>query len=123
MTFLLVALAAAAGAAARFVLDALVQSRSGGAHPWGTFAVNVSGSLALGLVVGFMSASGPSASWGVVVGTGFLGSYTTFSTLMVETVRMMERRAWSPALLYVGGSWAAGTAAAAAGLWAAMLAG
>jgi CrcB protein len=79
---------AAGGAAAlvRFALDALVSERLGSAFPWGTLAVNVSGAFLLGVVAG-------AALHGhglVVAATGALGSYTTFSTWMLETQRLGE---------------------------------
>jgi len=115
-----VALAAAFGAAARYALDSCLSSRRVGAFPWGTFAVNISGSLALGLLVGWVLAQELSPAYRIVLGTGFLGAYTTFSTWMLETLRLIERGARGLAFLNLAGSWAAGTAAAAAGLWIAL---
>jgi fluoride exporter len=121
MTLALIALAAAAGAASRFLLDRLVASRSRGRFPWGTFAVNVSGSLALGVLVGLALVRAVDGAYVVVLGTGYLGAYTTFSTWMVETVRLAEGGAWRAAIWNLVGSMAAGTAAAALGLGAGML--
>lgn len=94
------ALAGALGAVARAAL-----SRGG---VWRTVAVNLSGCFALGLVVG--------AGGGTALGVGFLGAYTTFSTWSVQTVALLEEGKWWAAGLNVGGSLAAGTALAAAGL-------
>jgi fluoride exporter len=121
MTLALVAAAAACGAVARFVIDHAVIRLVGSAFPWGTFAVNVTGSFALGLLVGATLAQETHGVLPVVIGTGFLGAYTTFSTWMVQTLRLIEERAWGPALGNAVGSWAAGTGAVVAGLWIAAL--
>jgi CrcB protein len=89
------------GAIGRFLLDGAVSSRVGSAFPWGTLAVNASGSFALGVV-----------GTNVVVGTGLIGAYTTFSTWMLETHRLAEDGRWRPAVLNVVGSLAVGLAAA-----------
>ncbi|MFD6135271.1 fluoride efflux transporter FluC [Isoptericola sp. NPDC056618] len=91
-TLLLVAVAGGLGAAARFVVDGAVRARTpGAAFPWATVVVNVSGSLLIGLVTGVLLGAGDPAhleSWRLGVATGFCGGYTTFSTAMVETVRL-----------------------------------
>ena len=111
-----VALAGAVGAPARFVLERVVRARWPGQWPWGTFLVNVSGSLALGLVVGVVLAHGVDADVRTVVGTGFLGAYTTFSTYAYETVRVGTAPRRGLAAGYALGSVAASVLAAALGL-------
>ena len=74
------------GAILRFVLDAVVESRAGRSLPFGTFAVNISGAVALGAVVG----AGLHGRALLLVGTATIGSYTTFSTWMLETQRLGE---------------------------------
>jgi CrcB protein len=81
-----VGLVGGAGALARFLLDGFVAARAGGAFPLGTFAVNVSGALALGLLAG-LALHGDAL---VLAGGAALGSYTTFSTWMFETDRTVE---------------------------------
>lgn len=81
---LLVALGAAVGAPLRYATDLLVRSRVGGRFPWGTFTVNVAGSFVLGLVLG----AGASPTVTALVGTGFCGALTTYSTFGWETVRL-----------------------------------
>jgi CrcB protein len=75
-----------AGAVLRFVLDGLVASRAGRDFPFGTLMVNLSGALLLGLVAG-LAFSGDAL---VLAGTATLGSFTTFSTWMLETHRLVE---------------------------------
>ena len=112
MTVLLVLLGGAVGAPVRYVTDWAVQRRHGTSYPWGTWTVNVAGSFVLGVV----AASGP--SWvTTLVGTGFCGALTTFSTFGYETVRLSEEGETATAIGYVVGSVAAGLAAAALG-WA-----
>jgi CrcB protein len=88
--FLAIAAAGGVGAAARFVVDGLVRSRFGGAYPWGTTVINVSGSLLLGLVTALALGGVADEGWRLVLGSGLLGGYTTFSTASVETVRLLH---------------------------------
>jgi CrcB protein len=110
---LLVALGAAAGAPLRYLVDRWISARSASPFPWGTFAVNVAGSLVLGALLG------AGAPQGVVLalGTGFCGALTTYSAFGYETVRLLEERAYLAAVLNMVGSVTAGVGAAAAG-WA-----
>jgi len=116
MTVLLLALAGGAGAAARFLVDGLVRARFRTALPWGTIAINVSGSLLLGLLAGLVMRHHAPASLQAVLGTGFLGGFTTFSTASVETVRLVQSGRIRLALLNALGTMAAGVGAAAAGV-------
>lgn len=75
-----------AGATARFLLDGMVSGRLGRAFPYGTLAVNLLGSVVLGVLVG-AALSGDAYR---VVGTGLLGSFTTFSTWALESHRLAE---------------------------------
>jgi CrcB protein len=109
-------LAAGAGATARYLVDTWVQHRTTGDYPWGTFVVNVSGCLLLGGLTGLGLYHGLGATSRVVVGTGGLGAYTTFSTFTFESVRLAERGASRAAFLYVAASMVVGLAAAAAGI-------
>jgi len=83
VTVLLVVVCGGAGALARFLLDALIQERRLNEFPLGTFVVNLSGAFLLGLLVGV----GSSHRTMTILGTATLGSYTTFSTWMLETHR------------------------------------
>lgn len=108
--------AGAIGAPARYLVDRLVQDHTDGVLPWGTFVVNVSGSLLLGLVAGASVHHAFPATPRIWLGTGFCGAYTTFSTFTFETVRLVEEGAAAGAFLNGAASLLAGTAAAAAGL-------
>ena len=112
MTVLLVLAGGAIGAPARYVTDRLVQSRHTSGFPWGTFVVNTVGSLILGTVLG----STASPELVALVGTGFCGALTTYSTFGYETVALASRRAWLFAMLNAFGSIAAGLGAAGLGL-------
>lgn len=85
MTFLLVALGAAAGAPTRWWVDVFVQRRLTPVFPWGTFAVNVVGSFLLGVFAAVWSSN---SSWLALFGIGFCGSMTTFSSFAYETQRL-----------------------------------
>lgn len=111
-----IAVTGGVGSVARFRLDGLVQSRNQGTFPLGTLAVNLVGSFALGLLTGL----GTSGAAMLVLGVGFLGSFTTFSTWMFETHRLAEDRrvrsaVWNVAIPVLGGlaaaalGWAVGT--------------
>lgn len=116
-TVLGVVVGSALGAPVRYLLDHLVSARHERLFPWGTFVVNVSGSFLLGLLVS-AAAHGGVAPWLLAaLGTGFLGSYTTFSTYAWETLRLVEDGAVLVACLNLVGSIAAGAAAAGAGLF------
>ncbi|MBC3189850.1 fluoride efflux transporter CrcB [Pseudonocardia sp. C8] len=110
---LLVGLGAAVGAPLRVLADAVARARFGPAFPWGTFAVNVAGSLVLGALTG-ASAVLP-AGVAALLGTGFCGALTTYSTFGHELVALAERRAGSAAVVYLLGSVVTGILAAATG--------
>lgn len=116
MILLGVALAAAVGAPARYLLDGWLQERLQQVFPWGTFVINVSGSLLLGLLTGLVLYGGFPQTSKVVLGTGFCGAYTTFSTFSWETVVLAEEGSRLEALGNTVGSVVVGLAAAAAGL-------
>ena len=85
--------AGAVGAPMRYLIDGAVGDRTRGALPWGTLLVNVSGSLLLGFLTGLALYHGFPKTPKVVLGTGFCGAYTTFSTFTFETARLVEEGA------------------------------
>jgi CrcB protein len=111
-----IALAGALGAPARYVVESLVRRAQGSAFPLGTMLVNTSGSLALGIVVGLVTSGVADPDVRTLVGTGFLGAYTTFSTYAYETVRLAEDGARRSAVVYAVGSVLVAAAGAALGL-------
>ncbi len=108
-----VALLGSIGSIARFLLDGAVSSRGSSSFPFGTLAVNVSGALVLGLLTGF-ALSGEAL---VLAGTATIGSYTTFSTWMLETHRLSEDGQSPDAALNVIVSVLVGFGAAVLGKW------
>jgi CrcB protein len=86
-----VAVGGALGAVSRYGLDVFVDRRSGAAFPWSTFAINVSGCLAVGFVIAALVDRHQAPQWlrvGLVM--GFCGGYTTFSTFAQETLDLVE---------------------------------
>ncbi|MBO0842509.1 MAG: fluoride efflux transporter CrcB [Nocardioides sp.] len=115
MTALLVIIGGAIGAPVRYLTDLYVRDRLGGSFPWGTLVVNVVGAFVLGLVAGAASATAL-PQWALtLVGTGFCGALTTFSTFSYETVRLAEAGNWRSACGNVVISLAGGLAAVALG--------
>ena len=119
MTVLLVLLGGATGA----VLRQLVAQRLGRtgdgwrAFPWATFAVNMTGSLLLGIVAGAAATGRVPQTLLLLVGTGFCGALTTFSTFGHESVRLVEVRREAVAAAYVAVSVLLGFALVALGWW------
>jgi CrcB protein len=95
VSWLLVAVGGSLGAAAaRYLLDRAIATRQTSPFPLGTLVVNVTGSIALGLLLGLAASHQIPSSIVILVGTGFLGAYTTFSTFTFENVRLLEDGAW-----------------------------
>jgi fluoride exporter len=90
MTALLVIAGAAAGAPLRYLTDLFVQRRHDSVFPWGTLSVNAAGSLLLGVLAGGTTATGGPAWLISLLGVGFCGALTTFSTFGFETFRLVE---------------------------------
>lgn len=120
MTVLLIALAGGLGAVARFVLDGVITARAGGRprYPVGTTVINLTGSFLLGLLAGLAAGRVLDGDALLVLGTGFLGGYTTFSTAAYETVRLAEQGRRGAALVHGLGQLVAATLLAALGFLA-----
>ncbi len=107
-----IGLAGALGALARYGLEGAVSRRTAASFPWGTFVVNVTGAFALGLIFTLTTERFTIAPWlRSTAAIGFLGAYTTFSTLSFESYRLAEDGAWILAAANVLGSAAAGLTA------------
>jgi fluoride exporter len=115
-TVLLVSVLGGLGAATRFVVDGTIRGRWTHVFPVGTLVVNVTGSLLVGLVVGAGVHLDLGRTWLVLAATGFCGGYTTFSTAMVETVRLLQVGEYRRALGAAFGTLVLCLAAAALGV-------
>jgi len=116
MVFALVCLCGAVGAVARFAVDAAFRARWRTTFPWPTVLINVTGSLLLGILTGLLMHHSTGKDTVLLIGTGFCGGYTTFSTAMFETVRLIQRNAWRLVVGNVVATIVLTTAAAALGL-------
>ncbi len=114
MTWLLVALGGAVGAGCRYLADIAVTARLGDRLPWGTLTVNLLGSAAFGLLVGFVSET-PDAVFSLV-GVGFCGAFTTASALAWETLALAENSRPLRAVANLGLTVVVGLALAGAGV-------
>jgi CrcB protein len=110
------AIAGGVGAIARFMLDGIIRGRLRTVLPFGTMIINVSGSLLLGFITGLVLFNAVPTDWQLVVGTGFLGGYTTFSTASFETARLIQERQFIAALANGLGMLVLAVAAAVGGL-------
>ncbi|MET9150349.1 fluoride efflux transporter CrcB [Streptomyces griseoflavus] len=115
MNWLYVVLGAMVGAPLRYLTDRAVQSRHDSVFPWGTFTVNVTGSLVLGLLTGAAVAGAVGEDLRLLLGTGLCGALTTYSTFSYETLRLAETGARGYAVLNVAANVTAALAAAFAG--------
>ncbi|MCZ2343703.1 MAG: fluoride efflux transporter CrcB [Bacteroidales bacterium] len=109
-----VASGGAAGAVSRYVLGRFASHWAAGAiehFPWHTFGINVLGSFLLGLFAVWYKSHSQS-HWWLLLGTGFCGGFTTFSTFSLETLALIERDRWGSAMFYAFGSVAVGLVAA-----------
>ena len=108
-TYLGIAVAGGLGALARYELDGVVSRRTGGGLPWGTFVINVSGSFVVGFLFTVLAERVMVAAWiRSALLIGFIGAYTTFSTLSLETFRLFEDGAHLLALANGAGSLVSG---------------
>ena len=118
MTVLLVGIGGFFGAAARYLVDGFVSERSGGAFPWGTLVINLSGSFVLGLLFALtIERAALPADIRAPVMIGFIGAYTTFSTWMLESWRLIEDGALLAAVGNIAGSVVLGVVAIVLGVW------
>ena len=116
MNWVLVVLGAMIGAPLRYLTDRAVQSRHDSVFPWGTFLVNVSGCLVLGLLTGAVAEGAAGVHLQLLIGTGLCGALTTYSTFSYDTLRLTETGAGLYAAANVVGSVTAGLGAAFVGV-------
>jgi fluoride exporter len=111
----LICIAGGVGATLRFIADSTIRRHVAWTYPVATFLINFSGSVLLGLLTGLAAAHTLPHSWQLLIGTGLLGGYTTFSTASFETIRLIEDRRYLPAAINGIGMLIACTAGAGAG--------
>jgi CrcB protein len=116
VNWLLVVAGGMVGAPLRYLTDLLVQSRHDTVFPWGTFTVNVGGSLILGLLTGAVAAGAAGSALQLLIGTGLCGALTTYSTFSYENLRLAQSGAGLYAAANVAVSLVAGLGAAFAGV-------
>jgi CrcB protein len=117
MTVLLVGVGGFFGAVARYVVDGWVVERTGATFPWGTLAVNLSGAFVLGLLFALTVERGAlPAEIRAPVLIGFIGAYTTFSTLALESWRLIEDGSYALGVANLAGSAVLGLVTVVAGL-------
>jgi CrcB protein len=114
--FLVVGAGGLLGAPSRYLLDRAISRRIESDLPWGTCVINITGSFLLGLLTGLTLADHLSPTGKALLGTGFCGAYTTFSTFTFETIRLLEDGRFLEATGNVALSVAIGLATAAFGL-------
>ena len=93
MTVLLIAVAGAFGAAARYLTDGAVRTRWPSVFPWGTLAVNLAGSFLAGMVMAAVRGGDVAPGLATAITVGFCGALTTFSTFSFDTLRLVEQQA------------------------------
>jgi fluoride exporter len=105
MNYLLVFVGGGLGASLRYTVNVACARCMGTAFPWGTFVINISGSIVMGLISGYLAFKGEASQpWRLFLMTGVLGGYTTFSAFSLDTALLYERGELGLALAYVLGS-------------------
>jgi CrcB protein len=118
MIVLAVALGGALGSLLRYFLAGFIQSAAWPGYPWGIFIINITGGLAMGVIVEMAALKihlTPEVRAFLTIGV--LGGYTTFSTYSLDSVLLIERGAYTSAIIYIVGSAALSILAVFAGLW------
>ena len=118
--FLVISLGGILGANARYLVSLYIAERFGTAFPYGTFLINVTGSLVIGFFLTLATERLPiDPLWRLFFATGFLGAYTTFSTYTYEAALLLRAGEYGPALVYLFGSVLVGMLGVFAGMLAA----
>jgi CrcB protein len=113
----LLGLAGALGAVTRYLVGRIVAQRTRSTFPWGTLLINGSGAFLIGLVAGLASRKLLTPLAQTMLATGFLGGYTTFSTMAWEGMQLARGGSLRQSIVYLGGNILPGVLAAALGLW------
>lgn len=117
LTIFLVAVGGFFGAMSRFGLGNLIKGRYPTTFPLATMTINLLGSFLLGFLIG----ANVSRSWSLLLGTGFMGAFTTFSTFKLENVQLFVQRKWKVLGLYLAISYTLGIFLAFIGMWVGLL--
>jgi len=104
MNYLLVFVGGGLGATLRHAVNVVCGRAFGTGFPYGTFLINISGSLAMGLIAGYLNFKGGAQPWRLFIMTGILGGYTTFSAFSLDSILLYERGNFGQAAAYVVGS-------------------
>ena len=115
-TYLLIGAGGFLGSLARYLVGVGVTQKLGSAWPWGTFLINLTGCFFIGLFFSYSAARGTAEAWRFLIPIGFIGAYTTFSTYVLEAVRLGQGGAWARAMSYVAASTIFGVAAIIVGM-------
>lgn len=117
MNYLLVFVGGGLGASLRHAINVGCARACGFNFPYGTFVINITGSLVMGLIAGYLAFKGEASQpWRLFIMTGVLGGYTTFSAFSLDAVTLYERGEMGLALFYVVGSVALSIAGLIGGL-------
>jgi CrcB protein len=114
--YLYISIGGVCGALARFALGSWIAGAAGSAFPWGTLAINVSGSILLGFLLSSFPAWGTPPDLRALFTVGFCGAFTTFSTFAYETVALGQRGAYGVAVTYAVASLVLGVAGVLLGM-------
>ncbi len=118
MNYLLVFVGGGIGASLRHFVNVTCARFIGIGFPWGTFIINITGSIVMGLIAGYLAFRGEATqAWRLFLMTGILGGYTTFSAFSLDSALLYERGALGLAAAYVLGSVILSIAGLFAGLW------
>ncbi|MFG6503126.1 fluoride efflux transporter CrcB [Microbacterium sp. P05] len=121
LLFLAISVAGGVGAALRLIVDGTVKAHTRTTFPVGTMLINLSGSFLLGFVIEIALVGIFPDAWRLVIGTGLLGGYTTFSTASFESIRLIQQRRYGAAMTNSVGMLILAVLAALAGVGLAML--
>ena len=117
MNYLLVFIGGGLGSSLRHTINVVCARCVGTAFPYGTFIVNITGSIVMGLIAGYLAFKGEASQpWRLFLMTGILGGYTTFSAFSLDAALLYERGEFGLAIFYVLGSVAFSLAGLFAGL-------
>jgi CrcB protein len=117
MEYLWVGIGGGVGAISRFVVGKQIARLWGTSFPYGTLVINLTGALIIGFLLTLLTERTVSDPfWRLLLVTGFLGGYTTFSSYTYESMQLIQDGRWGAGLLYVGGSNLAGLLCCAAGM-------